>query len=410
LIAKRLYYAIPSLYSASVAIINMGSTLKIIALGGGSRLVALSYLLYNTGFTLSSWITPYALRGTSRKCTFCICIFLIGVTYLAISFANNALAVAVLQLPYGFLASLAASLQTSIFVELLHCKQRGVYTMYLFGGLGFTLGGLLSGIIRRFASLSTVLEFATLLAIAASVLCTTVLPRTLGVIEASKVVSERGFLVLLIERARLLTMLFVRPRIGFPRSLLRALNRTIPLFLTACSLVFVSIMMFFSTLPVYLRREAHVPESIMLMLPAVSGAISTSIYAVMSRRGIHYVTLWKIHIAALIARTMLFASPIAIDSAFSKAPIVLTFYAFVGLTWAFIGSAQSTIMVHLAEPGRREERLGHLNASISLGSIVGSLVASLLSPFGYYIAFIVSSLIMGVAALVNTLSLRTVAR
>ncbi len=407
---KRVSYAIPSLYSASIAVINMGSTLKIIALGGGPQLVALSYLMYNVGFTISSWVSPYALRGTPRKRVFCACLLLTGLIYAAIAIAGSASMIVALQLPYGFLASLTSSLQTSIFVELLQCKQRGVYTMYLFSGLGFTLGGVLGGVFRKFVSLSHVLLAATLLVVAASTLCMLLLPRTLGVIEASSVVAERGLLVVLVEKARLLSTLFVRPRISSPKAIRRVFGRTIPLFLTASALVFVAIIMFFSTLPVYLRRVAHVPETIMLMLPAVSGSVSTSVYAVVSRKEIPYLTLWKIHIAALAARALLFSVPIFIDSLLSRTPIVVSFYVLVGLTWAFIGSVQSNIMVHLAEPGRREERLGHLNAAISIGSIAGSLIASSLSPLGYQVIFLASSLVIALAAIMNVASLRTVAK
>ncbi len=403
-------FLIPSLYSASIAIANMGSTLKIIALGGGTQLVGLSYLLYNLGFTISSWTLPYALRGSSRKLTLCACLLAIALVFLAISFAPSAWLVVALQLAYGFVASLTSSVQTSIFVELVRCKHRGVYTMYLFSGVGFALGGIVGGAIRRFTTLSNTILTATAFALASAFLATIILPPTLGVVEASRVVAERGMLAIVVEKARLLSTLFVGPRMCLPRAIRRALARTIPLFLLASGTVYVAIMMFFSAFPVYLRRVAKVPEALMLVLPAVSGSVSTSIYAAMSRREIEYTKLWRAHIIALLARSILFSSPLLIGRALGSPLVVTAFYALIGLTWAFIGSVQSNVMVHLAEPGRREERLGHLNAAISMGSIIGSLAASSLSSLGYTAIFVSASIVIAISALLNVIALRTVAR
>ncbi len=407
---KRPSFIIPSLYSASIAIANMGSTLKIIELGGGTQLVGLSYLLYNIGFTLSSWTLPYVFRGSSRKSMLCMCLGLLSATFLGIALAPNAWLVVALQLPYGFIASFTSSVQTSIFVELVRCKHRGVYTMYLFGGLGFAAGGVAGGIARRLLPLSNVIMLSSLFTATASVMAIAFLPPTLGVVEASKVVAERGMLAVVVEKARLLYMLFVKPRACLPKALRLAFGRTIPLFLLASSTVYVAIMMFFSAFPVYLRRVAKLPESLMMVLPAVSGSTSTAIYAIMSRRDIEYTKLWRAHILALFARSILFASPIFIGYALSNPAAALSFYFFVGLTWAFIGSVQSNVMVHLAEPARREERLGHLNAAISMGSIVGSLAASSLSGLGFNPIFAAASCIIAIAAALNIAALRTIAR
>ncbi len=406
----KLSFSIPSLYSASIAIANMGSTLKIISLGGGTELVGLSYLLYNLGFTISSWTLPYAFRGSSRKVVLCACLFTLSLIFLSIALANSAIMVVLLQLPYGFVASFTSSVQTSIFVELVRCKHRGVYTMYLFSGLGFAMGGLLGGILRRFFELSTVILLASAFTGLSASIALASLPSTLGVIEASTVVAEKGMLAIVVEKARLLYTLFVRPRGGFPKALKHTISRTIPLFLLASGTVFVAIMMFFSAFPVYLRKVAKVPESLMMALPAVSGATSTSIYALISRLEVHYSKLWRIHVIALAARALLFSSPIFIGCALGNPFVTITFYFFIGLTWAFIGSVQSNVMVHLAEPSRREERLGHLNAAISIGSIIGSTLASSLSSLGYYTIFILSAITISISALLNALALRTLAK
>jgi len=408
---ERLALVVPALFSSSTSIVYMGSALKIAVLGAPPSYLGLANLLYSASYAASSWIMPQLLRGVPRR-TVLTALYGVGALIcLAIALSKSVLQVVALQAPLGFVNALAFTLQTALFVDLLRARHRAIYRMYLSAGVGFVLGSLTASMVRKVATLATATSLSSIaLACAASITAT--LPRATGVVEAGKVIAYRSIPTIVVERMRQLFSALTAPR-GFALSLLairRAVGRTIPLFLAGCGATYVSIYIFFSVFPIYLRRVMGLSDSIMFLLPVASGSASTSIYAVLSRREVDYRAMWRAHIAALLARTALFASPLALGPSLSSPVAAICFYLAVGLTWAFIGSAQNLIMVNLSEPERKDERLGQLNGSISAGSIVGSLAATTLSYLGYHTVFITASGIMVLAALLNVAALRTVVK
>jgi len=408
---ERLALVVPALFSSSSSIVYMGSALKIAVLGAPPSFLGLANLLYSASYAASSWIMPQLLRGVPRK-TVLTALYSVGALIcLAIALSNSVVQVVALQAPLGFVNALAFTLQTALFVDLLRARHRAIYRMYLSSGIGFVLGSLTASAVRRVANLSLATSLsAASLACAAAI--TTVLPAAAGVVEAGKVVAYRSIPTIIAERMRQLFSALTAPR-GFAlslRALRKSLGRTIPLFLAGCSATFISIYLFFSVFPIYLRRVMGLSDSVMFLLPVASGSASTAVYALLSRREIDYKVMWRAHIAALLARTALFASPLALGRGLSMPFAAICFYLAVGLTWAFIGSAQNLIMVNLSEPERKDERLGQLNGSVSVGSIAGSIAATALSYMGYHTVFLAASAIMVLAALLNVAALRTVVK
>ena len=175
---------------------------------------------------------------------------------------------------------------------------------------------------------------------------------------------------------------------------------------------YTSILVFFSALPPYLRKVLGVSEEMLFLLSVANSSTSTTIYAIVRRLGLGYQTLWRIHIAALTARVVLFLLPIPLKSLPTNnvVPLLVGLYIGIGATWAFIGSVQQVIMVSISEPERRDERLGQLNAAMSIGSIFGCSIASVLGYLGYETLFVTASVLMVGAVALNIAAYRSVAR
>lgn len=71
-----------------------------------------------------------------------------------------------------------------------------------------------------------------------------------------------------------------------------------------------------------------------------------------------------------------------------------------GATWSMIAVSLNTIVVSLAEPNRRDERLGQLNTMISVGIILGSILAGITGSIDYTLSFTVSSILAGIALVI----------
>ncbi len=134
----------------------------------------------------------------------------------------------------------------------------------------------------------------------------------------------------------------------------------------------------------------------------VSSIVSTLTYKVVYPIISDYRRAWKLLIVATTARVPLFLLPayvLLLEGRVSALPIILTGFVVVGLTWTAINSSLTAVILAMSEKERKDERLGHLNAMIGLGTIVGSLTSGLIvKMYGYVVLSATASALVTVAA------------
>ncbi len=382
--------AIPALQYVATSVASVSTVLIIVRVGGDVADYGIANLLFNMFNALFAAIWPSILAGVERRLVLSIAYACLSIAYGSLYLARSVAAVWIVQMFVGIFTALIPLTQTSIFVEIFGGRSRGITVMCISMGLGWSLGLSIASVARRLLDVFLIVLLLAAVPVAINAVLVLTLPKTLGVIEAHRVIALRKSFVMIVERARKIVTFEVPlklPRFTSVRKL-----KPVELYLLTCIMVFISIATFFTTLPVYLKKIVGVDDSTMYLYSMCAGISSTISYILQLRISDNLEKMLKAHILALSTRTILFSLPLLLDG-FVQGYFVL--YALFGATWAFIGGAQSIIVYNLSEPHRRDERVSHLNACVSLGLIAGNILAAVLkSTYGYELCFAISSLLM----------------
>ncbi len=387
---------VPGFMYFGAALYSVVLPLLVVDLGGRVIHYAALNAIYNTVYAVASWVLPSVLRGLSRKSVLAVCYGVLAAIAVATAYAPSIAVVIALQVPYALGAALATVLQTNVFVELWR-GRRGVTLLYIATSLGWIASLATGSAMRSFVELQSLFLVSSAGFLVAA-LATLMFPPTVGIIEAQRVVSLRSLYRWVVERVRMLNPL-TTPRPSFRIGRLTALK----LFLIAVGVTYIAIGAFFTALPIYLKKVVKVGDTMFLALSATAGLASLALYFVQLRVAERLELVWRIHIAVLAVRSLLFACP-QILAAHPHCFFIL--YAALGATWAFIGSVQSMIASSLAPPGRKDEILGNMNASMSIGLVIGYAVATLADIMGYATVFAITSVLIAIAAVLNLYSVR----
>jgi len=383
------YLLIPALYYFAVALAWISIAIIVVNLGGDVKDYALVNLIYNATSAIFSSLLPRILAGIERRQALSISYIVLTFVYIYLYKSQTLIEVYIIHVFYGLASAMILSFQTPIFVEIFG-RGKGISLMYIFSSIGWIISLALGGYLRSYI---TVKELMLLPAISSGIcsIASLLLPKTVGVVEAQKMIAFRKLFMIVIERTKRFHVL--APQLVIPK--MKARLKPIDLYLIASAMIFIAASMYFSALPIYLKKIVNVSDEELYYFSTVSGIASLTAYFIQLRLSENIEILLKLHITALGTRLLLFIAPLIIRDAIHYYPL----YFALGITWGFIGSVQSHIIAYLAEPHRKDERFGHLNTSISIGLILGNLLASILSILGYEALFAVSSIIVGLLAL-----------
>jgi predicted MFS family arabinose efflux permease len=189
---------------------------------------------------------------------------------------------------------------------------------------------------------------------------------------------------------RLLHILDLRNHFGRPRKYSRALYR----YLAVVFLLFSGFTAFYAIFPVYLRDVAGLSTAQVFAVFIASQVASAIAYGRVGgwirKRGGR-----RVQIYASAARAVLFpaflALPLLPGGPLAAFALILAFHGLVGLCWAAINVAGSTVVSELAPPGDRSGVLGAFNAVQGFGAILGPLTGGFVAHLLGFSAGILSS-------------------
>lgn len=411
---RALQLVLPTLaYNVSIGLGNLAMTLRIIELGGNIGDVGLAAFVYNLFFALASPIWPITLiPKTGRKKAITLGMGITAMAFLLASIALYPYQIILLNILYGLGASMIPPALTMIFVEYVDKpRARAIGFFNQVTGLGW-LVGLILGSIPLPISLHYLLLLASIIGMVAVILSHSLLPEPLGIIETRKI-AILALIPWISDRARQLpALLFQYPKIGrllavlidVHKSIRLKLARTLPLLNLGTIILFTAIGLFFTAIPVYLKNNMGLSNNYIFTLNTVAAVVSTVFFTYVSRIAESDDRVWSILLAAVGSRITLFLIPIAYANISDSLTLIyvslIILFMLFGATWSMIAVSLNTIVVSLAEPNRRDERLGQLNTMISVGIILGSILAGITGNIDYTLSFTVSGVLAGIALVI----------
>jgi MFS family permease len=334
-------------------------------------------------------------------------------TFVLVGFLGTALSLLVMGLSRGvsdfYLANLlagvlgAASAPVGTVLILETTKQEGwasrIAVFSRIGGIGWITGLVLGVVWLEVARLPEAGGMRALFVIGAALALLSGLLAWRWIREPAETV-ERSRLDLVdlhwrVEHLRylpmrLLHLLDLRNHVSKPRRYSRALYR----YLAVIFLLFSGFTAFYAIFPVYLRDIAGLSTAQVFAVFIASQVASAFAYGRVGgwirKRGGR-----RVQIYASAARALLFpaflAVPLAPGGPLAAFVLILAFHGLVGLCWAVINVAGSTIVSELAPPGERSGALGAFNAVQGFGAILGPLTGGFIAHLFGFSAGILSS-------------------
>ncbi|WP_336037666.1 MFS transporter [Halobacterium yunchengense] len=177
-----------------------------------------------------------------------------------------------------------------------------------------------------------------------------------------------------------------------PRVLAARLTPPLAGYLAAAALFFAGFAAFFGPLPAYLAGDQALGSDRVFALFVVSSAASAAAYGPAGRVAAAR-TPQSALTAALAVRTATFPGVafVAVLGALAFPGFVAAFVV-LGLTWAVVAVAGTSIVARLAPPAIRGDALGAYAALGGLGTAAGSVLGgALASAHGYVVAFVAAS-------------------
>jgi len=169
------------------------------------------------------------------------------------------------------------------------------------------------------------------------------------------------------------------------------LSRTLRIYLVCVFLLFGGFTAFYGFFPIFLKESYGLGSPEIFAVYIASQATSIAMYPHVGRwvsaRGDRSTQLY-----ASLGRSMLFPSFLLIGMASlpygARLGVAIALHAGVGLCWALINVAGSTLVSRLAPENGRAEAFGTYNAVQGFGSILGPLLGGFAAQYlGYAMAF-----------------------
>jgi MFS family permease len=389
-------------YNFSASIFSNSLPLVILAIGLGPLEVSISSFIVNLVFiSFASHAGSLGDRTGARRA-----IMILGILFLAIAIGA---VVSVYSYPMILIASAISGFASALFssnavmavVEagsLVGERRPEVSLAHagLASGSGWFLGLLLGGVFVKALGLRGALLVA--IPLAALAIISTVLSQG-PLIELEREILAKPHTLFLGVAERIRMIFYYIPKMGNPlKASRRVMYDPFRSFLMAMMLAFLAISLFFTQIPVFMRRVLGVPDGDVMMLMSIHNGISTVIFALLGFNIIRIRPASALQLA-LALRSLAFLLPLLSYVVSYRLVLPITFLT-TGTTWALINVSTNSIVLNMGGAERGGEKIGQLNGSISLGIVVGSLLSGVLvHVFGFKVNFIVASLTVFVSLL-----------
>jgi len=295
----------------------------------------------------------------------------------------------------GFALALFTPNAITFFIDYTGREHVGITKFNTSSNLGLVIGYFIGGIARSFVDLEELLLTASIIN-TVSVFAIVLLPERYLLIEPKRI-TYVSLLPYFIGKLRVLPVIFTTQNmvidinrfiVSFKKIVYKNLVRKVPLVFIGTLLLFTAIAQYFTPMPAYMRLIG-LGDSVLFIMGLFASITSTMCFKIMHKYIMNVETAWRLLIASTTSRIILFLIPliplIVVNLPLvSKLLLIALFYLAIGFSWAGISSALTYIVVNIAGPRERSERLGQLNTVIGLGTIIGSFISGIItSALGY---------------------------
>ena len=395
--------------SAVVSIANLAGSLRILDLTGSALLLSITVLAYNLAFTLMSWFWPAIFVGRlKRRGLLASSTAGMGAGLLAMGLSPNPYIVILGSGVAGAFSALIYPVMVTVLADYYGKDSVAVTRYNTLSSVGFIVGYVAAAAARVRIGTAEMLVITAATSLALTAL-TALMPQRYVVVEPRRV-SYVSLIPQLTGRLRPVPSLILTPKVvynlrrlavDFARMVARHMQRRLPLTLLATAVLFTAIGTFFTPMPAFLR-SVGLNDVEVYVIYLISSVVSTVAY-----RFIHPLIsdswrAWRLLTAAVAARAPLFLLPtyvILLNGRVEPFAVAAAGFVIVGITWAAISSSLTAVILFMAEKERKEERLGHLNAMIGVGTILGSLIAGpIAQEYGYVALSATASALVAIAS------------
>ncbi|MCD6323524.1 MAG: MFS transporter [Desulfurococcales archaeon] len=400
--AAAAIYGIVTASSVAISLANLAGSLRILDLTSSTLYLSVSVTLYNLAYTLMSWGWTFIFFGRVSRRGIIVISFggiAAGLTLMAL---GQDVAVVILGTALvGLFSAVVSPLLTTILTDFIGWDAAAVNRYNIFSSIGLAVGYLLGVFLRPYVGTDTILAL-TAATVATTIPLAFLIPYKYVAIEPRRV-TYVSLIPQFTGKLRPLPSILFSPEIiynlrrliiDFQRIIKDKLVRRLPLTLVATGALFLGISVFFTPLPAFLRNVGFRDEELYLIY-MYSTVVSTLSYMAVHKHVRKASHAWKPLIIAVSSRIPIFMLPtILLYHSTLKAlavAIIGTVFTLVGVSWAYISTSLPTIILSMSETERRAERLGHMNAAVGVGTILGSLIAGIAYQAGGYLGVFTTS-------------------
>jgi MFS family permease len=391
--------------SVAISIANLAGSLRVLDITGSAAMLSVVVSLYNIAYTFMSWSWTRIFFGRlSRRGIILVSMSGISAGLMAMAFGPTFWIVALGSVLVGLFAAVISPLLTTLLTDYLGHDAAAVTRYNVFSSVGLSLGYLIGAFLRPYVGTDLIL-WLTAVAILLLMPLAYLIPHKYVVIEPRRV-TYVSLIPQFTGRLRPLPSILFSPEIIYNfRDLFRDLQwmirkklaRRLPLTLIATGILFTGISVFFTPIPALLRHLG-LNDTEVYLLYMYSTIVSTVSYAAVHRQVKKAVQAWRPLIISTAARTIIFASFIPVIFAeLPESEIIIAvggIFTAIGITWAYISTTLPTIVLSMSETEKRDERLGHLNAAIGAGTILGSAISGLMYQLLQYEGVLATSSVL----------------
>ncbi|MCI4396679.1 MAG: MFS transporter [Thermoprotei archaeon] len=392
-------------FSFTTAVINLSSGLRVYSLSKSASLLSLATLVYNVFYTLASYYYGKISYHRLSQVDLIFSSFLaIGASSILMGTLNDPYAVVAMNAIFGFGAALGSPTLTAVLANHLMKDNIAVTRYNILVSLGTIFGYLTASFLGQLP-LSYILIIMGAILLSFAPLAFMLPPKFRA--KMRERVTIAPMLSHLVGKMRSLPsdMAHWEKLLSFGevgremRKMLRVrIARSSTLTLLGIVTLFTAINVFFTPMPAYLRMAGYSDNEIYAIY-MLSNFTTLLLYDFVKERIGNSEQTWRVLLFSVSIRPALFLLPFTLDLLSPKLVFPLL-YIFVGATWAGISASLPVIMMRHAAPEKKGEALSKMNAMTSLGAIIGSFVASILSIWGISYTSAVASVTVLVALLI----------
>ncbi len=395
--------------SLAISIANLAGSLRVLDITGSAIYLSIAVTSYNIAYTLMSWGWTWLFFGRfSRKDIILVSLSGLVIGLIMMALGSNVVVVIAGTTLVGLFSAVLSPLLTTLLTDYIGRDTPAVTRYNIFSSIGLMLGYLLAGILRPVVGTDSILALTSLI-VAVLIPLTLLIPQKYIVIEPRRL-TYISLIPQFTGRLRPLPSTIFSPEIvynmrrllrDFHRMIRERLVRKLPVLLLSTGILFTGISVFFTPMPAFLRYLGFSDEE--LYMTYLYSTIVSSLSYIAVHKYLHKsIYAWKPLILSTAVRVAIFLSPLPLLYVHTEKLLNLvaveTIFTLIGITWAYISTSLPVLTLSLSETEKRDVRLGHLNASIGLGTIMGSIIAGVVyEGFGYVGILVSASTLVGLS-------------